>query len=175
VAAVAGVAQSGNWLGDSFSRDIKLDRDSNSDGDKDDDRSWKDADGDGFSDSLEENMGSDPNNPALAPRAVLSTRLAARVGPEILSNEDENSGDEKADQPADVDFDRGRDSTEGKGESAERGASKGDGIDSDADGLPDAKEVAIGSNLRHPDSDGDGVSDGREFDFGADPMVPEPR
>jgi len=44
------------------------------------------------------------------------------------------------------------------------------GIDSDNDGLPDALEVAIGTNPNNPDSDGDSYSDYEEILNGYNPL-----
>jgi hypothetical protein len=145
------VIQPENWLGESFS--------------KEDDNSWQDSDGDGFSDGLEEDFGTDPNGAGSAPRSALVTRLAARVGPDAVGDEaPRESGD-----VTDTDSDGVSDEIE-----EQRGMNPRS-MDSDADGLPDNKELAFGSNPLQVDSDGDGISDGREFDFGADPTVAEPK
>lgn len=149
--ASAGMVKPENWLGDAFS--------------KDEDGSWRDSDGDGFSDALEEEAGSDPTNAGSAPLSTVVTRLAARVGPEVLGEDALREGD----SIVDTDMDGVSDETE-----EQRGLNPR-AVDSDGDGLADNKELAIGSNPLQADSDGDGISDGREFEFGADPTLPEPR
>lgn len=42
-------------------------------------------------------------------------------------------------------------------------------LDSDADGLPDADEIARGTDPHNPDTDGDGINDGVEVLAGTDP------
>ncbi len=48
----------------------------------------------------------------------------------------------------------------------------GGGIDSDGDGLPDAAELAMGTDPTSPDTDGGGLLDGAEVDYGLDPLDP---
>ena len=45
--------------------------------------------------------------------------------------------------------------------------------DSDSDGLLDNEELVLGTNPAKADTDGDGVSDGREVAMGFNPLVPE--
>jgi hypothetical protein len=45
------------------------------------------------------------------------------------------------------------------------------GTDSDADGLTDAEELALGTNIQNKDTDGDGFSDGSEVSKGYDPLA----
>jgi hypothetical protein len=47
-----------------------------------------------------------------------------------------------------------------------------DSVDSDADRLADADEVAVGTDANNPDSDGDGYYDGDEVNLGTDPLDP---
>ncbi len=145
-----GVFKPENWLGDAFS--------------KDDNDSWIDSDGDGFSDTLEEQHGTDLNSASSAPRSVLVTRLAARIGVEVLPDE----SFPESDAVSDADLDGVSDQIEEK-----RGMNPGS-ADSDNDGLTDAKELSLGTNPMQIDSDEDGISDGLEYEFGADPKVPEP-
>lgn len=149
--AAVGALGATNWLGESFS--------------KDEDGSWQDSDGDGFSDSLEEDSGSEPSNAGQFPRGAVVTRLEDRVSAAALLPESLREGE----QIIDSDRDGVSDETEEK-----RGMNP-QSMDSDGDGLPDNKEIAVGSNPLKVDSDGDGVSDGREVDFGSDPTIAEPR
>ncbi len=45
--------------------------------------------------------------------------------------------------------------------------------DSDGDGLFDAEEDLLGTDMNNPDTDGDNLSDGDEVAFGTDPLVPD--
>jgi len=45
-------------------------------------------------------------------------------------------------------------------------------IDTDADGLTNAEELAAGTFPNRPDTDGDGVTDGAEVSAGTDPLAP---
>jgi hypothetical protein len=47
-------------------------------------------------------------------------------------------------------------------------------LDTDGDGLPDAREIALGTDPHNPDSDADGLTDGDEIDFyGTEPLAPD--
>lgn len=45
--------------------------------------------------------------------------------------------------------------------------------DSDQDGLTDAQEIALGTNLQSVDTDGDGQADLEELQSGHSPLVPQ--
>lgn len=45
--------------------------------------------------------------------------------------------------------------------------------DSDQDGLTDAQELALGTNLQSVDTDGDGQADLEELQSGYSPLVPQ--
>lgn len=47
------------------------------------------------------------------------------------------------------------------------------GIDSDGDGIPDDREIELGTDPFNPDTDGDGLSDGDELMYGTDPLNPD--
>lgn len=61
----------------------------------------------------------------------------------------------------------------GPGMDASPDAPVSTGPDQDGDGLPDADEVARGTDPAIPDSDGDGLSDGDEVNRGTDPLKPD--
>lgn len=159
--ARAGVAaKSENWLGAAFSKDSE--------------GSWRDADGDGFSDAMEEEHQSDPRNATSAPKLANTSRLEDRIRQQEVEQEADRLGDESrsgdgADENADTDGDGIPDDIEEK-----RGMDPNTG-DSDQDGLRDDRELVLGSNPLRVDSDGDGVSDMREYVSGTDPTVPEPK
>ena len=47
-------------------------------------------------------------------------------------------------------------------------------VDTDGDGLPDARETTLGTDPHNPDSDDDGLTDGDEIDFyGTEPLAPD--
>lgn len=46
-------------------------------------------------------------------------------------------------------------------------------VDTDNDGLIDAREILIGTNPNNPDTDNDGFSDGEEYQRGSDPLDPD--
>jgi len=177
---------SSNWLGGAFSDDGI--------------QNWEDSDGDGFSDNLEEQVGSDAYDAGSEPRGVAKTRLADRVAArdgdmDGLSNDDES---QRGTNPAVADTDQdgktdgaevlsGGDplvsgesyaDTDADGLSDEYERSKGLAIaakDSDRDGLSDEREVVFSTHPLNPDTDGDGVSDGREVSQGSDPANADTR
>ncbi|WP_436928314.1 hypothetical protein [Halosimplex halobium] len=53
------------------------------------------------------------------------------------------------------------------------GNDTGDALDSDGDGLSDARERELGTEVFDPDTDGDGLSDGREIELNTDPLNPD--
>lgn len=177
---------SGNWLGGAFSDDGI--------------QNWEDSDGDGFSDNLEEQIGSDAYDAGSEPRGVAKTRVADRIvardgDMDGLSNDEES---QRGTNPAVADTDQdgktdgaevlsGGDplvsgdsytDTDGDGLSDEYERSKGLAIaakDSDRDGLSDEREVVFSTHPLNPDTDGDGISDGREVSQGSDPVTPDAR
>ncbi len=175
---------SGNWLGR-----IKT---------KNDDEK-ADTDRDGFTDSLEDRMGSDPRNPGSMPGAVFQTSLAQRListgdrdGDGILDQDEKDIAllDSNSDTDGDGCLDgletlEGTDPADKKsvirdsdgdclGDSfeAERGLNPYSS-DSDRDSLPDGLELVLGANPLDPDTDNDGILDGREVSAGSDPIVPD--
>jgi hypothetical protein len=182
----AGDATSGNWLGGAFSDDGI--------------QNWEDSDGDGFSDDLEEQVGSDAYDSGAEPRGVVKTRLADRIGAKDVDMDGLSSEEEaqRGTNPALADSDQdgkpdgaevlsGGDplaagdsyaDTDGDGLSDEYERSKGLAIaakDSDRDGVSDDREMVLSTHPLNPDSDGDGISDGRENTLGSDPLTPDAR
>lgn len=184
VTAGGGVAGSGNWLGENFK--------------KEEDAGWRDSDGDGFSDGLEESIGSDSADAASQPAEIASTSFVSRIGGQDsdrdgLSNYEEIKRGSNPSHP-DSDNDGKSDGAEvlsggdpvgpggayqdsdGDGLSDEYEGAHGmrpDAIDSDGDGLRDDLEVTLASNPSKIDSDSDGISDGREYQLGSDPTIPD--
>ena len=185
--SAAGASEkSGNWLGGAFAKGSGSD-------------SWRDADGDGFSDSKEESSDSDLNDATSVPQVEVSNQLDLRVretDPDMdgLSNEQEaqkGTNPQLSDSDGDGKTDGGEVLSGGDplkrstpyldsdGDSLSDVYEQGRGfdpknIDSDSDGLRDDLEVVVGSNALQVDSDGDGISDGKEFDLGSDPILGEP-
>lgn len=146
-----------NWLGTAFS--------------KDQEGAWNDQDGDGYSDSLEEEVGTNPQDASSSPK-VASTKLEARIRPQEVEQEADRRGDDSraadGDEVApDSDVDGIPDEVENQ-----RGTNP-NAIDSDGDGLRDDREIVLGTNPLRTDSDGDGISDAREYADGSDPTIPD--
>lgn len=177
-------AASGNWLGQ-----IKT---------KNDDEK-ADTDHDGFTDALEERMGSNPRDPASIPAIVLKTSLAQRLisngdkdGDGVLDQDEKDLGllDSNSDTDGDGCLDgleilEGTDPADPKSVvrdsdgdclsdsfEAERGLNHFSS-DTDRDGLPDGLELTLGTNPLDPDTDNDGILDGREVSLGSDPLIPD--
>lgn len=156
-----------------------------------------DSDGDGYTDSLEGDVGSDPGDPTSIPPPPV-TNLAAR----LIGLDDDVDGLSRSDEQG-LGTDIARNDTDGDGSSdGAEVLSKSDPLDpqsvpddSDGDGLSDSYEAGLGTNPRSADSDGDhlrddvelalgthpldtdsdndGILDGREVDLGSDPLIPE--
>lgn len=173
----------GNWLGQIYKEDIEGDS--------------LDSDSDGYTDLLETDVGSDPNNADSIPPLPV-TFLASRFAGvdddyDGLSNEEElkeGTDTEQSDSDGDgvldgIELLSGFDpknpnsyppDNDGDGLSNQYEAETGTNplvSDSDGDKLRDDLEIIIGSNPLHDDSDGDGILDGREVELGSDPTIPE--
>lgn len=171
-----------NWLGKGFAK---------KGGDQD-------SDSDSFSDFVEEQYGTDPNDANSFPPVKITTELSAR----LLGLDDDADGlpnaQEKAlgTDPLNVDSDGdgvsdGAEIRSGTDPLKAQNApvdSDGDGLsdqfeksrgldwlhaDGDGDGLRDDIELAIGTDITNPDSDGDGIPDGKEVAIGSDPTISE--
>jgi hypothetical protein len=160
-AAAGGAGQvGGNWLGEAFTKDSE--------------GAWRDKDGDGYSDTLEEERQSDPQDSGSTPQLGATTKLDERVRPQDVEREADRRGDESRmadDDEVELDAD-----TDGIPDEVEnqRGMNPKAG-DSDADGIRDDRELVLGTNPLRVDSDSDGISDAREYSAGMDPTIPEPK
>ena len=173
-----------NWLGQAFNRDATS--------------PWRDSDGDGFSDLLEESSGSSSDDSMSVPGAVVRTELDQRVRGndsdlDGISNADEakqgsdpesfdSDGDGRSDgaellsggDPQDAGDNYPDSDKDGLSDSYElEHGSDPANMDSDDDGLRDDLEIVVGSNPNLVDTDNDGISDGKEFVLGSDPTIAE--
>ena len=149
-----------NWLGEAFTKDT--------------DGAWRDRDGDGFSDNLEEEADSDPKDAGSIPKLEASSRLEDRIRPQEVEQEADRRGDESRfagedEVEVDTDVDGIPDEVE-----IQRGLNPAS-MDSDQDGIRDDRELVLGTNPLRIDSDSDGISDSREYSAGLDPTIPEGR
>jgi len=101
-----------------------------------------DSDSDGLTDQFEEEAGTDPNNA-------------------------DTDGDGHGDRE---EIEGGFDPLEGDGASTLRPTADDFSTDTDGDGLVDAREKALGTDLNNADTDGDGFSDQAEVSSGNDPL-----
>lgn len=176
--AGSAVSDQWNWLGQIAEDDI-----------------FEDTDGDAYSDSLEESLGSAVDDAKSVP-PLAASRLSNRMrGSDddmdgLLNLDEVEAGTSSAVSDTDGDgvFDgaevlSGSDplrsdnrplDTDGDGLSDDLERYLGTtpaSADSDSDGLRDDLEIALGTNPLRMDSDGDGVADGREFALGSDPLM----
>lgn len=140
-----------NWLGKAFSK-------------KREKRDFTDIDRDGYADWLEEEMGTDANDPNSRPNlrtTKLTDRLRGDDDLDGLSNTEEKASGW---DPLKVDTDG-----DGKADGAEviSDGNPGDPndsyLDSDGDGLGDPFEVRKELNSVDPDTDGDGLPDDKDL------------
>ncbi len=156
-----------------------------------------DTDGDGYTDALEQDFGSDSEDPNSIPAAPITSLKSRMQGLDDdidgLTNEAEvkmgtnlNSADTDEDgysdgaeslssvnplSPDSVPLDSDGD---GLSDSYEKSiGSNPSNPDTDYDNLRDDLELAIGADLHSNDSDSDGILDGREVFLGSDPTLPE--
>jgi len=115
-----------------------------------------DSDGDGLGDSLEKQLGSDPNNRDSDGDLLMD-------GYEYIVH-----GLEPGE--ADSDGDGISDSVE-LGIGTDPHTVDSLGLDSDYDGIPDNYEVLVGTDPQNPDTDKDGWYDGFEVGVGSNPLV----
>ena len=176
----------GNWLG-------KLYTDEEVQGQS------QDSDGDGFSDKLENDYGSDAEDTSSLPAIKPLTNWRARLNKKdadhdglTLTQEDENGTDtNKSDSDSDGVID-GFEVLSGSNpldkSSRPENDPDNDGLktdyenqsgsnprkpDTDLDGLADGLEQVLGTNSTDNDSDKDGILDGKEYELGSDPLVAE--
>jgi len=157
----------------SFTRNVNVDLDSDSDGlsddyedqnglDKNDPNDAQgDLDGDGLTNLEEFQAGTDPNNPdtdgdgftdAIESNASTDP-LDANSFPVALDSDNDGLPDDYEDQNG---LDK-NDLNDAQG-------------DLDGDGLTNLEEFQAGTDPNNPDTDGDGVSDGEEINAGTDPL-----
>ena len=170
-----------NWLGKIYAARVPLD-----------------SDGDGYSDALEADFETDPQNKNSQPPPPV-TLLDSRLG---ISDADLDGLSQDVELDMQLDTTKADSDGDGISDGAEvlsmsdpldrrsmpQPDSDHDGLsdaveakyhtnpslaDSDKDGASDSSEIAVGSNPLIPDSDGDGILDGKELELGSDPTVPE--
>lgn len=167
-----------NWLGEAFVA-----------------RVGPDSDGDGFTDEAEAEYGSNPQSGGNAPGFTCASLLRERLagvdddgdgltrGDEMRSGTNPGEADSDGDGCADgAEVWSGSSPVDPKSLPTSRGGfCLGDtaklqrGLstevdDTDADGLVDWLELALGTDPRSADSDGDGIYDGKEVTLGCDPL-----
>ncbi len=119
--------------------------------------SFKDSDGDGLYDFVEQRLGTDPNDPDSDHDGVPDGQDKAPTDSTIS---------ERVSKLKDSDNDGLYDHTEGM-----LGTDPSD-KDTDGDGLSDAQELALGTDPKSKDSDMDGLNDKQEIEAGLDPTNP---
>lgn len=141
-----------------------------------------DTDGDGFTDKLESDYGSDPSDPTSTPNLTPVTSLYSRISRQdswqIDSDNDGVSDGAEMASGSDPRDPRSRPSYDGDGDGLSddveaKLGTNGQNKDTDGDGLRDDFELALGTNPFNNDTDGDGILDGKEVALGSDPAVPE--
>ncbi|MCB0336938.1 MAG: hypothetical protein KDD62_11560 [Bdellovibrionales bacterium] len=174
----------GNWLGNAYN-------------DESVPGASLDSDDDGFTDALEEDVGSDPFDAESTPPppvTYLSDRLAGldddadglssaqedQLGTSPSSNDTDNDGysdgAEVLSKSDPLDKNSKPHDRDGDGLSSEFEAKIGTDpmvADTDADGVNDDLEVALKLNPLSNDTDKDGILDGKEVALGSDPLIPE--
>lgn len=159
-----------------------------------------DSDGDGFTNELERDAGSDPSDARSVPAQPPVTSLAARLlnldddADGVMNDEELRLGTDPSNPDSDGDgVNDGAEilaATDPIDPGSKPADSDGDGLsndyesehelnwrdpDTDGDGLRDDVELALGCNPRDNDSDRDGILDGKEVRLGSDPVLAEPR
>ena len=165
--------------------------------DDDDDLAQLDQDGDGASDLLENDAGTDefdPNDSPVQPVTNLKARMMKTdIDLDGLSNEDEKARGTIVNNP-DSDGDGFRDGSERRAGTDPKNDqdfpmdSDDDGLgdeyertvglnpysrDTDGDLLDDEMETVFSTDGLHRDTDRDGLLDGKELQLGSDPLLPE--
>lgn len=177
--------KSGNWLGQAYGNrelvpGVALD-----------------SDNDGYTDLLEEDIGSDPNDANSTPRVAVTSLSLRLQGVDSDADGVPNTAEaERGTDPmrADSDGDGVNDGAElrsgtdplnpqsrpqdsdGDGLSDEFEAASGfngQSVDTDGDRLRDDLELALACDPLRNDTDNDGVLDGKEVEIGSDPIQPE--
>lgn len=155
-----------------------------------------DSDNDGFTDALEEFIGTDMKNSRSHPYPA--TRLIERMSKsdtdqDGISNSEElarglNPNNPDSDEDGIADGAELLSGSDPKDKSSKPTDHDNDGLssdyetklginfqisDTDGDGLSDSRELAVGSNPNDTDSDDDGILDGKEVELGSDPLLSE--
>lgn len=184
VGAATGGSGVDNWLGGAFQKDAS--------------GAWVDSDGDGYSDDLEQDSGSDGRDGSSTPINVTVTRIEIRMravdgdldGLSVAEETQRGTNQSSEDSDRDGKLDGAEvlsggnplaagdlyQDADGDGLSDDFEKEKGMNpsvVDSDGDGLKDDREMVAGTNPLHADTDGDGISDAREMDLGSDPTISE--
>ena len=122
-----------------------------------------DSDGDGLPDALEEDIGTDPEDPD-SDNDGIDDNVETDGGAAVDSD-----GDQTIDAlDTDADDDGIPDQTEGTGDTDGDGDGDWRDPDDDDDGVPTADEEGIGTDHLDADTDDDGLGDGAESDPGGD-------
>lgn len=177
--------QTENWLGKLYDKDEAIPG------------SPVDTDGDGYSDLLEKDSGTNPNDKVSFPigfRTILSGRFVAFDSDYdgIPNSEESQRGSDYTLPDSDKDgFNDGAEvlsKTDLLDANSKPADMDGDGLstdfenlqgtnpknsDTDGDSLRDDTEFAIGTDPNKTDSDYDGILDGKEVEIGSDPTIAE--
>ncbi len=138
------------------------------------DPSQADTDGDGIADGTEIGVTRpvpDPDGPGPA-RGTNENRFVPDADP--TTRTDPTDADTDDGGALDGNEDINRNGRRDAGETNPLAGNGADDLDTDGDGLPDAVEVALGTNPLNPDTDGDGIRDGEEVLPGRDGFVTNP-
>jgi hypothetical protein len=114
----------------------------------------QDSDGDGLTDSEENELGTDPFNPDTDGDELWDGREVNELGTDPLNTD--TDGDALSD-----------------GDEVLRRSTDPLNPDTDGDGLLDGDEVRRGTDPLNPDTDRDGLNDGSEVEIGTDPLNPD--
>ncbi len=144
-----------------------------------------DLDVDGLSDKKEKELGTDPTNPDTDGDGVPDgVEVASGLNPLTADTDGDGSNDKQdafpldSNESLDTDKDKIGDNADNcvNAANAEQEDTNADGVgdvcagDDDGDGVLDADELAVGTDIKKADTDGDGLPDGVELKDGTDPL-----